>query len=294
MKRSTVAILLVLVLIFGFSACGSDNDSSDEEKLPSGSVGLEEDSSVSGNDGLQSDYPPEIREIFEYASSETAEQSGVCGENIAWYYLDHTLVVKYLGEDREGYIYINDYARCNQIAENPWKESLYQEITKLIIDDRITNIGNDAFSGLTSLQEVYLPRQLDSIGSKAFFDCRQLEEIEIPEGFRNEGVNIKYWAFGNCKSLKKVLSTENIRSIDKAAFRDCESLVEFEIPDTITCIKDLTFDGCTSLTSLTLPDSVVEIDGSNPFPYNCTIYYSNPDLEWYVAKYSDLCTWVKQ
>ncbi|MFR6424693.1 MAG: leucine-rich repeat domain-containing protein [Oscillospiraceae bacterium] len=49
---------------------------------------------------------------------------------------------------------------------------------------------------------------------------------------------------------------------------DCTSLTSVTIPDSVTSIGEYAFSGCTSLTSVTIPDSVTSI-GECAF-YECT------------------------
>ncbi|MBQ4111586.1 MAG: leucine-rich repeat domain-containing protein, partial [Clostridia bacterium] len=77
-------------------------------------------------------------------------------------------------------------------------------------------------------------------------------------------------AFRGCSGLKNVIFGENSRltTISAWAFLNCTSLTSVTIPDSVTSIGESIFSNCTNLTSITIPDSVTTI-AKGAF-YSCT------------------------
>ena len=67
---------------------------------------------------------------------------------------------------------------------------------------------------------------------------------------------------------KKSPDRERVTSIIADAFYGCTSLTSITIPDSVTRIGGHAFDGCIGLTSITIPDSVTRIEGGAFF--DCT------------------------
>ncbi|MBO5584138.1 MAG: leucine-rich repeat protein [Prevotella sp.] len=66
--------------------------------------------------------------------------------------------------------------------------------------------------------------------------------------------------------------TYSVTSIGWAAFSGCSSLTSIEIPNSVTGIGDFAFGGCTGLTSITIPNSVMSIGGN---AFEGTAWYDN-------------------
>ena len=172
-------------------------------------------------------------------------------------------------------------------------------LTSVTIPNGVTNIGDGAFSGCSSLTGITvealnsaymsvdgvlfnksqttliqyppgqtgfsytIPNGVTSIGDYAFNDCQSLTSITIPNTVTSIGDN----AFYNCISLTSITIPNSVTSIGEGAFSGCNSLTSVTIPNSVTSIGDYAFNDCQSLTSITIPNTVTSI-GTHAF-YNC-------------------------
>ena len=153
-------------------------------------------------------------------------------------------------------------------------------LKSITIPNSVTSIGDYAFSGCSSLTSITIPNSVTSIGNDAFYKCTSLASITIPNSVTSIGND----AFYNCPikyatisafivsyidkgKLKEVFITSG-ESIGRSAFYNCSSLTSITIPNSVTSIGDYAFSRCSSLTSITIPNSVTSI-GKDAFS-NCS------------------------
>ena len=194
---------------------------------------------------------------------------GKQGDNAIWELNQDTLFIHGNGE-------MQDYNNNHPV---PWKVYSTQ-ITHVVIGNRITSIGNTAFSGLENLTSVILPESVSAIGDGAFRNCRKLKAIELPANLISlgEGVfsscyeldsivipnsvktEVLQSTFAYCRSLKSVVIPENVKTL-VSTFWECVSLISITIPEGVTSIAGAFF-GCEKLAVVIIPHSVTSITSS--------------------------------
>ena len=171
-----------------------------------------------------------------------------------------------------------------QYNDAPWS---FQsgKIEKVVIEEGVTNIGNDAFSDCRSLTSVTIPNTVVKIGNAAFIGCVNLLSITIPNSVTSIGAS----AFSSCQSLTSITIPKSVTNIEPGIASNCPNLISITveegnknydsrnncnaiidkkyngvllgcqntvIPSSVAAIWGSAFNGCSTLTSITIPNSV--------------------------------------
>lgn len=167
-------------------------------------------------------------------------------------------------------------------------------VVSVIIPNSVTSIGSEAFAHCGSLETVIIPDSVISIGGGVFCYCSSLSSVSIGKSVASIGGGSEAWEFERCynlisvewnainctgapfgyypESIESFTFGNEVERIPAGLCGGMTSLTEVTIPQSVTSIGDGAFSGCTGLYSLTIPDSVVSI-GSNAFS-GCTGLYS--------------------
>ncbi|MDE6302119.1 MAG: leucine-rich repeat protein, partial [Clostridia bacterium] len=136
--------------------------------------------------------------------------------------------------------------------------------------NQVSRIGAYAFRGCTGLEDIIIPDYITAIGESAFYGCSGLTAITVAQG------NEKYHSENNCliESASKtlILGCQNsiiptdgsVTAIGSSAFAGCIGLTSITIPENIVNIGNEAFSGCNGLASVTIPESIVSV-GSSAF-----------------------------
>ena len=195
------------------------------------------------------------------ADSSAVVTGGEGGEdgNITWGWteIDKTLVLSGTGQ-------MNNYT-----DGAPWAY-MSDSIEKIVINEGITSIGENAFKGLDKVTEVSIAESVTYIGRYAFSGCESLSSLSLSKNVSTIDVD----AFSNTSIAYYLVSDENTMYFSEngnlyykdgmentvlVKYASGKTANSFAIPDNTDIISSCAFENCESLTSVTIPKSVVQI-----------------------------------
>lgn len=215
-----------------------------------------------------------VSAVTAFAESEnggevTTVDSGYCGadnggENLRWT-LDNNGVLTISGSGA-----MKDYPR-DENQRPDWYLNHKDSIRSVVLDNKITHIGDYAFDGCTSIKSVRytgytgnagvaLPESVTTIGVHAFSDTGVTGTLKLPEHL----TEIDSSAFYHCGKLNGELKLPyTVKEIGGFAFNRCGFTGKLELPASLEKIGNDAFESCSGLTGkLTFPSKMNEIDFS--------------------------------
>jgi len=203
------------------------------------------------------------------------DYKGACGNNATWEFSSYSGTLKI---DGGGEIW--DFGTTYS-ERTPWYDHM-ASITKVVIGNRITRIGDYTFYGLQKMSSISIPNSVTSIGNGAFYGCKALSYISIPESVVDLGVEcfissglesitipnsikeIKEETFQYCANLRRVSVGDGVELIGESAFEDCTALESVVFGANVKTVGESAFYRCRSLSSVTFNEGLIEI-GSSAF-----------------------------
>ncbi len=160
-----------------------------------------------------------------------------------------------------------------------------ESLISVTIPDSVTSIEERVFDSCKSLTSVTIPESVTGIGSYAFLYCSSLSAVVIPDSVES----IDFGAFACCSALTDITIGDNVTWIGGNVFADTgyyndesnwengvlyinNCLIdakksisgEYAIKEGTKVIPENAFYGCRELTSIIIPDGVINI-GANAF-----------------------------
>ncbi len=214
------------------------------------------------------DYNPFIYDInlrtINVAASSTHFSSESTPEYAVLYNADRTTLVGFTGTGN-----FTVPASVTRIGLQGFGGS---EVESVTFANPTTELSFGSFFGCANIRTITLPTGMTEIPEALFLQCYSLEEIILPSTLQVIG----YRAFHSCTALESITIPGSVTQIDRTAFYNCtalrevifeESTTPLEIRstayDTTTSTTEIVgaFQGCTALTSITLPERLTYIGG---------------------------------
>ena len=133
---------------------------------------------------------------------------------------------------------------------------LMSEDGTLTIPERVTKIGEGAFSNLEGLKTIIIPGTCKEIADNAFAYNPTLETVIMEDGVEKIGAN----AFRSCTNLTTVEMPDTITEVGSRCFRDDTNLGKVKLSNNLKILKDQVFMACTKLNNIELSERLEQID----------------------------------
>ena len=133
---------------------------------------------------------------------------------------------------------------------------LMSEDGTLTIPERVTKIGEGAFSNLEGLKTIIIPGTCKEIAQNAFANNPTLEHVIMEDGVEKIGSD----AFSSCTNLTTVEMPDTITEVGSRCFRGDTNLKKVKLSNNLKILKDQVFIGCTKLNNIELSERLEQID----------------------------------
>ena len=241
MRKKILSIVLAAAMALSLASCVKVEEPTIDS--PSGG-GVAQQETVSNE--AASGLDDSAQQFLDSISIETAEEKGICGADIQWFYEDNVLVLKGTG-------ITNDYGDEYDAADNhaPWYD-LRDKVHWVIIEPGIERLGNASFSYMNAINKVTIPDTVNSIGRWSFIGCTNLKEINIPDGV----TTLEQKLFSECTALESITVPNSVTAIEFGVFDECTNLKNIKLSENLETMDDNSFCCCTSLEEIIFPESM--------------------------------------
>ena len=189
----------------------------------------------------------------------TVTYSGNCGatgndENVTWAYYEAAGLLEISGTGA-----MADYGQ----NKAPWhKQSWTNDIKSIVVNDRVTSIGNNAFMKLTGVtaDKIRIADTVETIGTGAFANNNITNIDFLPDGLKV----VSKQSFYGCKSLTTIVLPSKCVEVGNSAFFGCSNVTQITLPNGLTTLQSGAFSGVTKVAVIKIPASLTTVVGT-PF-----------------------------
>lgn len=172
----------------------------------------------------------------------------------------------------------------NSIGSNAFANC--KSLSSMSVPNGVTTIGGGAFSGCSGLSGISIPSSTSSISTDAFSGCSALTTINVAGGngtYASDGgclYNASYTKLLICPQAKSSIALNSaIRIIGGGSFNGCSRITSLTVPNGATTIESGAFSN-SGIKTVTIPSSVTSI-GSQSWSPDVIYGYSNSEAESY-------------
>ena len=202
--------------------------------------------------------PESITEIGYGAFNNCRDLSGInlpSGiERIAGYSFENTKYLNNIKPDEYGCKYVDNILLTSENNES--------SIIRIKAGTRL--IGAQAFKNRKDIEEVYIPKSVETICAEAFFQCSNLRKVDFEDGIKLR--EIHYFTFVGCAKMENIDLPNSLTAIYAYSFGDC-SFTKIKIPENVEYLDSFAIRECYSLKEIELPERLkgeyrwIETDG---------------------------------
>ena len=175
-------------------------------------------------------------------------------ERIDGYSFENTKYLNNIKPDEYGCKYVDNILLTSENNES--------SIIYIKAETRL--IGAQAFKNRKDIEEVYIPKSVETICAEAFFQCSNLRKVDFEDGIKLR--EIHYFTFVGCVKMENIDLPNSLTAINAYSFGDC-SFTKIKIPENVEYLDSFAIRECYSLKEIELPERLkgeyhwIETDG---------------------------------
>lgn len=143
-----------------------------------------------------------------------------------------------------------------------------KNLIAITLHDQVTTIESLAFEDCSGLTAITIPDSVAVIGVNPFLQCTQLMEINVSaknaalavtDGALYSKADMKLIAYAAGRSEDTFTAPQGIRTVGRYALQNCDNLSSITLLDGVVQIEGSAFYDCERLVSVTIPQGVTQI-----------------------------------